>query len=378
MFKGLKGFFNQRAIKKLEKKGLSPEEISKEMELRALQSADPYYVPEWLHQFFISIMPKFYGLGASVVIIGALFKIMHWPGANPMLIIGLGTEAVIFGFSAFAPPFRDFEWGKVYPELMAHDDEDGDGAPGKTVSEKLDHMMSDAEIDSQLIGKLGKGLHNLSDTAANMADLSNATAATDEYAQNVRNAAESMLAVKEAGNSTVNAMSTLIETTSEAQEYQNQMQNITKNLGALNAVYEMELQDANTHLKTINKFYGGLTSAMENMSDAGNETQQFKEEISRLGSNLNTLNNSYGDLSATVQTISETRKDSEQFKEELSQLNSNLNSINSAYGGINTVMDNVSKTGEEAIQFKETLSELTSRLTDLNAIYGRMLSAMKG
>jgi len=377
MFKRLKEFRNQRAIKKLEKKGLSPEEISKEMELRALHNADPYYVSPWLHEFFIAIMPKFYGLGASVVILGALFKIMHWPMANLMLIVGLGTEAIIFGFSAFAPPFRDFNWGKMYP-VLAEEEGEEDGVPGKTVSEKLDHMMSDAEIDAQLIGKLGKGLHNLSDTAEGMADLSNATAATDEYAQNVRNAAQSMLAVNEAGNSTVNAMNTLIETTSEAEEYQNQMQNITKNLGALNAVYEMELQDSNTHLKTINKFYGSLTETMENMSDAGNETQQFKEEISKLGSNLSSLNNSYGDLSATIQTIAETREDSEQFKKELSQLNSNLNSINSAYGGINTVMDNVSKTGEEAIQFKETLSELTSRLTDLNAIYGRMLSAMKG
>lgn len=62
-------------------------------------------------------MAKLYGFGAAVVIVGALFKIQHWPGAGPMLILGLGTEAVIFAFSAFEPIHEDLDWTLVYPEL---------------------------------------------------------------------------------------------------------------------------------------------------------------------------------------------------------------------------------------------------------------------
>ena len=61
-------------------------------------------------------MAKLYGWGASVVIIGALFKIQHYPGAGPMLVLGLGTEAVIFFFSAFEPPHEDPDWSLVYPQ----------------------------------------------------------------------------------------------------------------------------------------------------------------------------------------------------------------------------------------------------------------------
>ncbi|MEJ7661900.1 MAG: gliding motility protein GldL [Hymenobacter sp.] len=62
-------------------------------------------------------MPKVYGIGAAVVIIGALFKILHWKGADTMLMVGLGTEAVIFFLSAFQPNATDHDWALVYPEL---------------------------------------------------------------------------------------------------------------------------------------------------------------------------------------------------------------------------------------------------------------------
>ena len=69
-------------------------------------------------------MAKLYGIGAAVVIVGAIFKIMHWPGAGPMLVAGLGTEAVIFFFSAFEPITRRSKWELVYPELaLGHSDD---------------------------------------------------------------------------------------------------------------------------------------------------------------------------------------------------------------------------------------------------------------
>ena len=96
-----------------------------------------------------SFMAKLYGFGAAIVIVGAMFKIMHWPGAGPMLVIGLSTEAVIFFFSAFEPPHEEVDWSLVYPELAGMHGEEGDNAHAKiedkgSVTEQLDNMLEDA------------------------------------------------------------------------------------------------------------------------------------------------------------------------------------------------------------------------------------------
>merc|ERR1711965_757435 len=99
-----------------------------------------------------------YGLGAAVVIIGALFKIMHWPYANPMLIAGLVTEALVFTISAFEPVDDDLDWSLVYPELaggMGKDRDKGSDDSEGILSKKLDEMLKEAQIDTALMGNLG-------------------------------------------------------------------------------------------------------------------------------------------------------------------------------------------------------------------------------
>jgi gliding motility-associated protein GldL len=245
------------------------------------------------------IMPKVYGIGAAIVIVGALFKIMHWPGANPMLIAGLGTEAIIFFASAFQKPHKDPEWSRVYPELA--DDYTGPArkavAPAApSITDDLDAMLRDANVTPATINSLGKGLNRLSETTAQMADLSDATIATQEYTTKVKKAAHSLERINEAYATTVEAITEMAGATANAREYHAQVQNVTKNLGALNAVYEMELQDANNHLKSMNRFYGNLTVAMENLTEASKDTEQFKNEVSRLTSNLHSLNTVYGNM----------------------------------------------------------------------------------
>jgi gliding motility-associated protein GldL len=245
-------------------------------------------------------MPKIYGIGAAIVIIGALFKIMHWPYANPMLIVGLGTEAIIFFLSAFQPVSKDLDWARVYPELA----EDYNGPKrkvpaiqsGPSVTDDLDKMLRDANVTPATINSLGQGLNRLSETTAQMADLSDATVATKEYTTKVRSAASSLEKINTAYASTVEAVSQMAGATANAREYHEQVQNVTKNLGALNAVYEMELQDANNHLKSMNKFYGSLALAMDNLTDATKDTEQFKNEVGRLTQNLHSLNTVYGNM----------------------------------------------------------------------------------
>lgn len=248
--------------------------------------------------FFDKIMPMIYGIGAAIVIVGAMFKIMHWPGAGPMLVVGLSTEALIFAFSAFQPAHKDPEWSRVYPQLA--DDYEGydeDEEPtSSNLTQKLDDLLADSNINQDTISRLGNSLTSLSSSVSNLKDISDASVASSEYAQNVKTASSSILEMNKSYAKTVDAMSAMANASQDAREYHSQVQNITKNLGALNAVYEMELQDANNHLRAMNKFYGNLSSAMENMADASKDTQQFKDELGKLSRNLTSLNNVYGNM----------------------------------------------------------------------------------
>ncbi len=247
-------------------------------------------------KFYEDIAPIITGLGASVVIIGALFKIQHYPGAGPMLVVGLGVEAVLFAMFAFAPKETHYHWERVYPQLV--DDEYGyeEKASNDGVVSKLGDMLSKSGINETAVQKLGSGLQNLSDSVAKMSDLSNAAVATEQYAINATHAANELKAVGKAYSDTAIAMSGMANAAADASEYHNQVQAITKNLGALNSVYELELTDADKHLKAMNKFYGNLSTAMENMADASKDTDKFKKELASLSTNLSSLNNVYGGM----------------------------------------------------------------------------------
>ncbi len=251
---------------------------------------------------YTAIMPKVYGLGAAVVILGAMFKILHVPGAGFFLAVGLTTEAVIFFLSAFEPIHKDVNWSKVYPELA--DDYDGPPAARKqvsgSVSKKLDIMLESAKIGPELIESLGKGMRNMAGSVGKMANLSNAAVATNEYAQNVNSASSALKEMNKSYASTVAAMVDMSNASKDAKEYHGQVQSVTKNLSALNAVYEMELQDANSHIKAMNKFYSHLTSAMEKMGEAGKDTEEFHAQLSKLTGNVTTLNKVYGNMLAAM------------------------------------------------------------------------------
>jgi len=249
---------------------------------------------------FTKFMPFVYGIGASIVIVGALFKIQHLPGAGLMLTVGLLTEAVIFFLSAFQPPAHEPDWTRVYPELA--DDYKGNlperkhKETGNGLTAKLDDMLANAKVGPELINSLGQGLRGLTDTTAKLNNLTDATVATSEYAKNVKAASTSIAELNKSYATTISAMAEMSNATKDAKAYHEQVQTVTKNLGALNAVYELEYQDANKHLKTMNSFYASLSSAMQNMTDASKDTEQFKGELSKLTNNLTSLNKVYGTM----------------------------------------------------------------------------------
>ncbi len=285
-------------------------------------------------------MGKLYGMGAAVVIVGALFKIQHWPGAGMMLTIGLSTEAIIFFFSSFEPPHEEVDWSLVYPELAGLHGEDEEAlaedprlAQKKSALEKFDEMINEAEISPELFKNLGQGLNSLKDTTSQLSDLSSATVVTNDYVDNVKKASDSMSdfsesynssvgklndsantlsdsysktsdLVAQSGNDLANAYGKLTETMSKEQDsalegnksYGEQLEYMTKNLTALNSVYELQLQGSSEHLEAAKELYSGLDDMMRNLKESANDVEKYKQEVSKLGNNLSALNTVYGNM----------------------------------------------------------------------------------
>ena len=143
-----------------------------------------------------NFMAKLYGFGAAIVIVGAMFKIMHWPGAGPMLVVGLSTEAVIFFFSAFEPPHEEVDWSLVYPELAGMHGEEAHVEEKHidkgSLTEQLDTMLEDAKIGPELIESLGAGIKHLGDQTSKLTNITDAGVASNEFATTVKSASQSV------------------------------------------------------------------------------------------------------------------------------------------------------------------------------------------
>lgn len=242
--------------------------------------------------------------GASVVIIGALFKILHIGGilGNYMIGVGLGVEAFLFFITGFVPPAKDPEWTRVYPEL---DDEFTGELPAASArptvaapstSAALDKMLADAKIGPELIESLGSGLRTFGDKVAAISNVSDATIATNEFTGKLKTASASFDNLSVAFDKASAGLVEMGNSGIDSKLYHEQVNSLAKNLSALNAVYELELQDSSAHLKSMNKFYQNLSLTMQNFNESLEDSKQFKEEVGRLAKNLGSLNSVYGNM----------------------------------------------------------------------------------
>jgi gliding motility-associated protein GldL len=283
-----------------------------------------------------NFIAKLYGLGASVVIIGALFKIQHWPLAGTMLTIGLLTEAVIFFFSAFEPLHEEIDWSLVYPELAGiPEDETPElashggkyvgggsgggggggggygGGSGAVALAKFDEMLEKAEISPDLFQKLGVGMKKLSESTANMNAMGDVTAASSKYMNTINNANDSLGKLSDSYQSTTKLINetsstyrTMVDSLSVIEvggkSYQQQLETLNKNLSALNAVYELQRKGADDHLKESDSLYKGIQGLMRDLSESAGDTKKYREQITKLNDNLSALNNVYGNMLAAM------------------------------------------------------------------------------
>ncbi len=250
-----------------------------------------------------NFMSKLYGIGAAIVIIGALFKIQHWPFAGLMLTVGLGTEAVIFFFSAFEPIHEEYDWTLVYPELaLGHDSDDDEitslttSRGGMGVSQQLDGMLEEAKIDGALIESLGNGMRNLSETANKISTMSDATAVSADYTNSLKNAASKVDGLAESYSKASESLMGLSDSTQAGKSFGEEMQKVAGNLTALNKVYEMQLEGATESLENSKKIQSGIGEMMGTLADSVEDTKNYKANISELSKNLQALNKVYGNM----------------------------------------------------------------------------------
>ena len=193
------------------------------------------------------MMPKLYGWGAAVVILGALFKIEHLPGASYMLMAGLGMEAIIFFFSAFEKQHVEPDWSLVYPELAHMEDPNA----AKRPAQQLDEALAKAKIDNELVESLNEGLRAFGESAKQL-------------------------------NETVSAAAGI-------SEYNSQIEEGVKNMNALNSLYELQLQTSNQQMEATTIFLQNLQSSVE-------DSKKFQEQVSSLADNLEQLNTVYANM----------------------------------------------------------------------------------
>ena len=273
---------------------------------------------------FKTIMKFVYGYGGAIVIVGAMFKIQHWPGATIMLIGGLGIEAIIFVLSAHEPLHEELDWTLAYPELaLGHGDDDdvhslpepGESTkPDETVVEQLDNMLAKAKIEPELIESLGSGMRSLSENAGKLGDISSASDATNEYVENLKGAsekvgemggvyAEASSAISEKANQLGSAyekaaasVEEITASSSSDSNYGEQLDKVSSNLSALNNVYEMQIKGATDNMKANEEMFSGINELMSNLHSTLDDTKKYKETMSELTNNLESLNTVYGNM----------------------------------------------------------------------------------
>lgn len=255
---------------------------------------------------FKLIMKFVYGIGAAVVIAGALFKIMHWPGANEMLIAGMGTEVLVFLVSAFEPLHSEVDWSRVYPQLDEEADadfsfeEDTDSLSTEEALAQAEEGLKEIEITPELFESLSGSLNGLRDNVSQLANIEDATLATNEYTSQMQEASTKVAQLNTNYSSTLDAMSSMASTVGAAaegaSEYREQVAMVTKNLSSLNSIYELEMQDAEKHMKALNQFYDGLAQAMQSVTASAADTMTYQDEVAKLTQNIKALNNVYGGM----------------------------------------------------------------------------------
>jgi len=310
-----------------------------------------------------NLMHKVQSWGASVVLVGALFKITHWPGATLMLTVGLLTEAFIFFLAGVEPPHEEIDWTLVYPELkvseeMEDDILSGSSSSGKKVKSgtgsevaipsmeafaKFDEMIAKAGDDG-LFEKLNTGLNKLSDNVLKMNDITDASVATNEFAENVKNATANVSKLSESYQKSSS------EFNGVASELNNSVkqsaQNLSYSVDSLSDAFSKTQEAVNANKDELKNAYQSLVSSMDlDFSSLADGNKEYNDKISGLNKNLTAINAIFemqlgeANLDEMVKDIQESAVYAKKYSEEITKLSKNLNALNGVYGKMLSAMN---------------------------------------
>lgn len=226
-----------------------------------------------------NFMAKLYGIGAAVVIAGALFKILHWPGADIMLMVGMLTESVIFFASAFEPLHVEYNWALVYPELaVGHEDEiepksKKKDLPKGNITQQLDVMLEQAKVGPELIESLATGMRNLAENAKKISGTADATSATDTYVSSLVKAGESA---------------------------RNLILQYDKTASALSNSYDAQAKSNEVIVESYKKMEQSVKAYADTLTSSLEQTIKYKEEVDKLTKNVAQISNIYGNMLAAM------------------------------------------------------------------------------
>jgi gliding motility-associated protein GldL len=297
-----------------------------------------------------------YGWGASVVLIGALFKIQHYPYAGELLTVGMTVEAIIFFFSAFEPPHEQPDWSLVYPELIGLEPREtmikGGGAQVEGI-EQLQQLLEKISVEPDKLSHLSIGLAKLTNAADNLANLSEAAKATDGYIQTMQKASES---VGEFSGKYVNSTQQLSES---ANQLSNSYQSVASSIESSGKEFSNKVNESGNNLL---KSYQKIDQSLQNdFSKISENSGNFNTSMEAMNKNLSSLNAIYElqmkqsnqqmensksvhqDLDKVLQALSATLENAQAYRKETEQLNQNLSALNTIYGNMLSAMDHSKK-----------------------------------
>lgn len=298
--------------------------------------------PKWK-----KMMGYVYGWGASVVLIGALFKIQHYPYAGELLTLGMSVEAIIFFFSAFEPPHEQPDWSLVYPELIGLEPKEqmvkGGGVQVEGL-EQLQQLLEKISVEPDKLSHLSQGLAKLTNATESLSNLSAASDATDGYIQSMQKASESVGEfsgkyvdstqqlsdsaqklsasyedtastiensgkdfagkVNESGENLLNSYQKIDQSlqtdfgkiTENSSNYNSSMESMNKNLSSLNAIYELQLKESNQQMDNAKNLHQDLDKVLQTLTATLDNAQTYRKETEQLNTNLSALNTIYGNM----------------------------------------------------------------------------------
>ena len=292
-----------------------------------------------------------YGWGASVVLIGALFKIQHYPYAGELLTVGMTVEAIIFFFSAFEPPHEQPDWSLVYPELIGLEPREGSAGGGVQIEglEQLQSFLEKMSVHPDKISNLSQGLAKLTNVAENLSNLSEAAIATNGYIESIQKASSSV------GEFSNRYAESTEEISNSAQKLSNSYQETANIVSSSGEGFAKNVNDSgNKLLESYQNMDKSLQTGFDKISENSNT---YNGSMSALNNNLSSLNAIYElqlkqsdeqitnsktvhqDLGKVLETLTVTLQNAQAYKKETEQLNENLAALNTIYGNMLSAMD---------------------------------------